>query len=126
MDINEPMTKFNHGRLGFGLLSVLVRERCMARLTDGQLLMKGTAVVVKNVEDLVIYQGKLNPKLSPPCDNWFEDDDPPNKVPRGLIAIRQRKTGCLAFLEKKKSNRGKYDKENWLSELLWFIPDIFH
>ena len=98
----------------------------MARLTDAQLLKKGTAVEVENVDDLVIYQGKLNSILSPPCENWFEDEDPPNKVPKGLLAIRQRKTGCLAFVAKKhESKRGKDDEEDWLSDMLGFIPDIF-
>lgn len=98
----------------------------MARLTDGELLVKGTAVVVKDVEDLVIYQGKLNPRLSAPCDNWFKDDDPPSKPPRGLVAIRQLKTGCLAFLAKYKPKRGKYRDEHWLSDILLTFTDIFH
>ena len=77
----------------------------MARLTDEELRSKGTTVVVKTVEDLVNYQGKLNPRLSDPCDNWFEDKDPPRSVPEGLIAVRQLKTGCLAFLVKDQSKR---------------------
>ena len=49
----------------------------MSRLTDAQVRGKGTAVVVQNVEDLMIYHGKLKPLFSAPCDNWFEDIAPP-------------------------------------------------
>lgn len=74
----------------------------MSRLTDAQVRGKGTPVQVNNVEDLVIYHGKLKPVFSAPCENWFEDNDPPEKVPSGYIAIRQLNSGCLAFLPKDK------------------------
>lgn len=54
------------------------------------------------MEDLVIYHGKLKPVFSAPCENWFEDNDPLEKVPTGYIAIRQLNSGCLAFLPKDK------------------------
>ena len=87
----------------------------MARLTDHELPFKGKAVVVKNVENLVIYQGKLNTRLSAPCDNWFEDDDPPRSVPKGTIAVRQLKTGCLAILVEDQSKR-----EDIIGDLVFF------
>ena len=90
----------------------------MARLTDEELPVKGTAVVVKSVEDLVVYQGKLDPRLSAPCDNWFEDEDPPRKVPEGLIAIRQRSTGCLAFLVENKSKQRDHDTGFIVADIL--------
>lgn len=74
----------------------------MSRLTDAQVRGKGTPVEVNNVEDLVIYHGKLKPVFSAPCENWFEDNDPPEKVPSGYIAIRQLNSGCLAFFPKDK------------------------
>ena len=83
----------------------------MSRLTDAQVRGKGTAVVVQNVEDLLIYHGKLKPLFSAPCDNWFEDIDPPEKVPSGYIAIRQLSTGCLAFLPKDKLEAWEYSKD---------------
>ncbi len=83
----------------------------MSRLTDAQVRGKGTAVVVQNVEDLLIYHGKLKPLFSEPCDNWFEDIDPPEKVPTGYIAIRQLSTGCLAFLPKDKLEAWDYSKD---------------
>lgn len=83
----------------------------MSRLTDAQVRGKGTAVVVQNLEDLLIYHGKLKPLFSAPCDNWFEDIDPPEKVPTGYIAIRQLSTGCLAFLPKDKLEAWDYSKD---------------
>ncbi|MXZ56025.1 MAG: hypothetical protein F4227_08670 [Gammaproteobacteria bacterium] len=83
----------------------------MSRLTDAQVRGKGTAVVVQNVEDLLIYHGKLKPLFSAPCDNWFEDIDPPEKVPTGYIAVRQLSTGCLAFLPKDKLEAWDYSKD---------------
>ncbi len=85
----------------------------MSRLTDAQVRGKGTAVVVQNVEDLMIYHGKLKPLFSAPCDNWFEDiaPPPPEKVPNGYIAIRQLNTGCLAFLPKDKLAAWDYSKD---------------
>ncbi|MYD46524.1 MAG: hypothetical protein F4W92_09240 [Gammaproteobacteria bacterium] len=82
----------------------------MSRLTDAQVRGKGTAVAVQNVEDLLIYHGKLKPLFSAPCDNWFEDIDPPERVPTGYIAIRQLSTGCLAFLPKDKLEALDYSK----------------
>ena len=83
----------------------------MSRLTDAQVRGKGTAVAVQNVEDLMIYHGKLKPLFSAPCDNWFEDIDPPERVPTGYIAIRQLSTGCLAFLPKDKLEAWDYAKD---------------
>lgn len=74
----------------------------MSRLTDEQVRAKGTPVVVKNVEDLTIYHGKIKPVFSAPCENWFEDNDPPAAVPTGHIAVRQLSSGCLAFLAQDK------------------------
>lgn len=76
----------------------------MSQLTEKELSLTAKAVVVKREEDLVIYQGELDPKLSYPCDNWYVGDNPPRPVPKGLIAIRQLKTGCLAFVSKRQSD----------------------
>ena len=76
----------------------------MTELTEKELSLTAKAVVVKREEDLVIYQGELDPKLSDPCDNWYLDDNPPRPAPKGLIAIRQLKTGCLAFVAKSQSD----------------------
>ena len=77
----------------------------MSRLSDEELPLTGTVVVVEKVEDLVIYQGELDPELSAPTNNWYLDDDPPTTVPSGLIAIRQLKTGCLALMVETKARK---------------------
>lgn len=94
-----------------------------SRLTDAELPVKGTAVVVKNVEDLVIYQGELNPEMSAPCDNWFEDNEPPRAVPKGCTPIRQLDTGCLAFLVKHKREEGLGLLEGTAILLSIFLPN---
>ncbi|MCY3540320.1 MAG: hypothetical protein OXH31_00205 [Gammaproteobacteria bacterium] len=89
-------------------------------MTDEQVRAKGTPVEVKIVEDLAIYHGKIKPVFSAPCENWYEDIDPPAAIPSGCIAVRQLNSGCLAFIAKDKletSDRSENEhEENDLSE----------
>ena len=74
-------------------------------MDDTTLAMLGTEVVVSDEHHLHIYTGA--PDLSAPCKQWYIDPDPNAPRRPGYLAIRQRLSGCLAYiLEENATNTG--------------------
>ena len=74
-------------------------------MDDMTLAMLGTEVFVSDENHLHTYAGAPDP--SAPCKQWYIDPDPNAPRRPGYLAIRQRRSGCLAhILEENATNTG--------------------
>ena len=81
-------------------------------MDDMELMMSGTQIAYSDRSQLTVYSG--SPDERTPDGQWYPDPEPRRSRPPGYVAVRQRHSGCLAYLlEEHVLGRGVAGRIRW-------------